>query len=1637
MDFMNQNLYGNEWIDVSKSYKKFTIENDGIYRISYNELIEAGLPLDINGNQIQIYSFGQLVPIFTTTTDAFTSSDYVEFFGEQNKGELDKPLFHEAENQLNPELSMFTSKRAYYLTWDINSDGNPNVEEVENNLNGDLPLVEKYYIETELKVFDDRAIKHIYNSEYVRYSQFYKTEGFGTQQRKFNEVEFKVTDLNNFGPAPVLKFRAGLNFSPHITEISFNQDKLDNVTTIGYSVTDYEYSFKIQDLKETNKLVVEGVFDDKDILSIAHASLSYPRKFRANGRNNMLLGFQKSSFQRYIELEDFESENQTVFAYDVVNNERLVVESENGLQKFVLDPTANERKLYIYTEALQIEEFLEVEFVDYLAASPDYVILTSKALDKTDANGDNWIQNYADYRRETTNGDFDVTVVHYEDLVDQFGYGIVENPLALNNWAMYLKDRWTNWQYIFIIGKAYEYPYMRQNVSLSSMVPTYGSPGSDNLLFAERGKAYPILPLGRLAAKTTEDVKVYLNKIIQYSNSKLSEQSIEGRLWMKKIIHLSGGGSTLQSGLVSKYLNTMGDLMSETKFGPEISKYEKNTKDPIESSVSEEIVKDIDEGAALVTFFGHSTVGSFDYSIEDPSKWNNGDKLPFIYSMGCHSGNIHTREQGISEEFVLYPESGSIGFYATSSTAFINPQFLQGKGMYKYLGDELYGKPISHAIQATLKETFVDTSGMHLPPSLYFSNQYTSVVTLTEQMTFHGDPYINIYAQEGPDYIPSLQGIKTTPELISTNIEEVLFEFDVYNLGYYVEDSLDIGVIHYYDEQSDTILTTIATPLNLSHVEVMIPMKGLESTGKNVVDIIVDINNKIEEFPTSNGESNNSLRQAYQMDGYEFFVSSYNPIPFYPSEFSIKNTQNIILKASTGNAFVESDQYKLQIDTTELFDSPLLKEEIVQSNGGIIQWDPNLSYTNERVYYWRVQAQNSDLDKNIWSGSSFMYHDQLEEGWNQSHLYQYLRDDLTTLQIDARTQDFEYIQKIDELKIINPNKINGFNYIQVNYNGSLTAAGYNVDSLGMMVVVVDPISNEFLTCPRNGTFGADNRLATVDQKAWIFSMHTSSEQQEFVNFISNEVPDDYFVVIIANQNSNFLSPEAWGDSVFAIMEGQGANLVRDLASKARPYILAYRKNSGMLFEEISEEENPQSIEGQVELKGHWYEGGIKSTLIGPVKEWHNITWNMSNFSASEDQFRISVLGISENGSEDTIASELLTQDFDLSHVDPQKYPQIRLEYFSKDLRSRTSPDLDFWRVHYSSLPDALLLKDDRYIYHADTISEGDLLKLNYTIKNISDSNMDSILVQYIITSLNQKSDTIKARYAPLPTNGVIEVEFDLETIEKKGLYELKIELNPAEDQKESYYFNNTAFLRFYVQHDILNPLLDVTFDGLRIMDGDIIAPSPLIKIDLTDENPFFTLEDPDDFIIQLSHPNGNEEELDMSDDLIQFIPSYVHGSPASIEYKPSLDNGIYQLKVQGKDASGNLSGDHPYTINFEVINETLVSNVLTYPNPFSTQTQFIFTLTGNQVPEDYHIKIMTISGKLVKEITKEDLGPVRIGKNRTDYAWDGRDEYGEKLANGVYIYKLYTDIDDQYETLDLGNLNQHFKKGFGKLVIMR
>ena len=136
------------------------------------------------------------------------------------------------------------------------------------------------------------------------------------------------------------------------------------------------------------------------------------------------------------------------------------------------------------------------------------------------------------------------------------------------------------------------------------------------------------------------------------------------------------------------------------------------------------------------------------------------------------------------------------------------------------------------------------------------------------------------------------------------------------------------------------------------------------------------------------------------------------------------------------------------------------------------------------------------------------------------------------------------------------------------------------------------------------------------------------------------------------------------------------------------------------------------------------------------------------------------------------------------------------------------------------------------------------------------------------------------------------------------------------------------------------------------------------------------------------------------------LNSYKSGT---IKYPFSkLSEGRHTLSFKAWDVYNNSS--QAYTEFIVATSAALALNhVLNYPNPFTTKTSFYFE--HNQACDflDVQIQIFTVSGKLVKTISTY----VHTEGFRCDpIDWDGKDEFGDFIGKGVYIYRLKVKTSD-------------------------
>ena len=117
---------------------------------------------------------------------------------------------------------------------------------------------------------------------------------------------------------------------------------------------------------------------------------------------------------------------------------------------------------------------------------------------------------------------------------------------------------------------------------------------------------------------------------------------------------------------------------------------------------------------------------------------------------------------------------------------------------------------------------------------------------------------------------------------------------------------------------------------------------------------------------------------------------------------------------------------------------------------------------------------------------------------------------------------------------------------------------------------------------------------------------------------------------------------------------------------------------------------------------------------------------------------------------------------------------------------------------------------------------------------------------------------------------------------------------------------------------------------------------------------------------------------------------------------PELEEGRHTLKLKAWDVHNN-SGEAELEFIVAENQDLEIENLLNYPNPFTTNTSFYFDHNQPGQSLQVRLQVFTVSGKLVKTI---DGFYYSEGFRAGPIGWNGKDEFGDEIGRGVYVYKV-------------------------------
>ncbi|MBO9633277.1 MAG: hypothetical protein J7578_09175, partial [Chitinophagaceae bacterium] len=1310
---LNAQTYNNEWIQYGQTYYKFKIGKTGMHRIGQAVLAAAGLG-NMPVENLQLWRNGVQVSFMPShASGPLPAGGYIDLFAQKLDGKQDKGFYRDPSFQHTDKISLMGDSAAYFLT--AGTSPNPNIEVAGiNNAASSTLTPEPYFMYTYGYYFTNKFNPGFANviRDYVYSSSYDKGEFRSSPDVSADPDPTKgpreviVTELQPYtGAAPQASFSFG------VVGNALNDRKIRAL--VNGNIVDESPLIEFNDLKKTvnisNAFLTNTGFpvrwenisaNSTDRYVVSYFEINYPRTFDLNNLPFFEFSWPAKATPSLIEITNFRSGGQAPVLLDLTHRIRYTAQVQSGKFRFELPASSTGSQMVILSMAssdyTSVTALQRRDFTDYTADRPDadYLII-SNALLYGGTLGNNPVEDYKAYRESMAGGSYKVNIADVEQLVDQFGFGIRKNPLAIRNYIEYARAHLNAPpKFIFLIGKGVVYnEYVNNSTNPMAdrlnLVPTWGHPGSDNLLAAGvSGSPVALVPVGRLSVVHPYEVEDYLSKIKEHEAlQKNAPQTLEGREWMKNVVHVTGSSEPGLGSILCNFMAEYRSVISDTLFGGKVSTFCKVSTNSVEQLGSDHLVRLFNEGINLLTYFGHSSSTTLEFNIDNPYNYNNPGKYPLFCVNGCNAGNFFSYSAGrlvttetLSEKFTLAKNRGAIGFIASTHLGIVstlNQYLIQ---FYEEISKKDYGKTIGEINRDALKEMWQNIG--------YFAGR-----THAEQITLHGDPALRLHGSDKPDYVMEESGVFIAPSFIS--VAEGVFKVKVkmVNIGRALKDSIIVEVKRQLPDNSFQTLYREKRRgiMWADSLSFDVPIVATRDKGRNRIYVTLDADNTTLET----NETNNSTYK-------EFFIYDEEARPSYPFDLSIIYDPHTKFYATTANPFSQQREYIMEMDTTTAFNSKLKYSGIIAASGGVLEFAPGINFIDSTVYYWRVATVPPPGSNTYqWNRSSFTFMAGANAGFGQDHYFQHRQSTSTGLKLDEdRKWKFTETQHLIDLYTgvwPNAGREDKDYAVFLDDHPVMTSACL---AKSLLFNIIDPRTlKPWMNVDENGNnrnyMGSANANAACGPGRlynFEFSYESRSSRNQAVKFLES-IPDGHLILVRSVDAQlpgilpkNWKADSAGGNSLFDRLLQAGFTQA-DTMNTAGAWAGIWKKNDPSYTQWIV---SNAGVFGKLILKTIFKAtdtvGHLSSPVFGPAREWQKIMWRGKSLEdPSRDYVTIDVLGINSNGTE-TLLYQLdqSQQDFDIASIDPRHYPYMRLQMRNADSIHLNSPwQLRYWNVLYT------------------------------------------------------------------------------------------------------------------------------------------------------------------------------------------------------------------------------------------------------------------------------------------------------------------------------------------------------------------
>ncbi|MHB1686875.1 MAG: C25 family cysteine peptidase [Ignavibacteriaceae bacterium] len=1549
------------WIDYSKQYVKLAVPADGIYRIGYQDLMNYGLnPANIDPSTIKIFCKGKELPLFVATSQAgtFSNGDYIEFWAQKNYGSPNYRQIVPAGTDYLNYMDRYTDTTFLWFTWGGQNGYRVNIDssvssQTTDTLNSYLNL---QHFENDVRLWYYDSVVPRVQLPFWQENKVWTWNVLGT-----NSTISLSFQASNIIPNSPLK--------TYVRLISNAADIQTNAHKVGAGVN-------------TNSIMDSVTFDFKQT---ANLFSTFSSNILNNGANTLNITDLPTSatFQQilldWVDVEYYRNisavNDSLYFKFpDSLSKKLKAIKITN-----ITSPDSNLILYKVYPDTIKFENFFlngaltkTLTFTDTVSGGDAYILVSKnylmspifeekkqfinlranpKGADDIIISNKVLLKSATDYNNFIkSNYDVRTDLAFVDDIYDEFSFGYPK-PEAIKNFLIYANENWTAPKpaYLTLIGDAnYDYKNLWSPVPAvrkQNLVPSYGYPVSDvwYCVWDSNQADIPQMFIGRIPADNDQQVYFYLNKYKEYLAKPYDE-------WNKTFIFFSGGDPTIpgQIDLLKSENDYIFNSLAKPKpIGGEGFHFYKTItlQTNFGPYTQTQIQNAIDKGGLFISYIGHSGTQTWDNGITDVEALKNlySDRFPLISDFGCSTGKFAEPDVScFGELFINGSNDGQAITYLSNSS-------------WGYVSTATAFPTFFY--KQFLRDSITNVGEAHLLAKIQQFQQdgYSDVNRVFDYCNLlFGDPLVNLKLPTKPNLEISTADIQ--PSNNNPSDQDNLLPINIYyhNYGAVPNDSIIIAVKDSYNNNiTYEQYFKVPIPLYLDSLTVNVPIKNL--VGVHNLTVILDSANTIDEIYKNDNQA------SINFNVYSTSIRSLFNNQFYNSFNGTVSFLNPSYSADTA-----SSSFLFQLDTTRNFTSPAQFEQRLGIFSSSIAL-PNL--LPMKKYWWRTKIINSTT----WSEANSFTNVKSNYKWYINNPVDSLSDfNYSNANYNVTDSSWELSSAKDELKISSAGSSDGeLGSIQYNLNEMLPTTYY----WGIATALIDTLT-----------------LKPYKVKYFLYPNPPAGDS--LLSYLKSLPQGTVMAMAICDDGAQSVLGYTGGTPVRNEIKNWGSVYIDSVRYRESWCIIGKK---GALPGTVPEVYKKQFtgiaiIDTSIIVKND--SGYVDFPVIKNASEWDSLYMN-ANIPAGST-LKLTPLGIKLNNSVDTLSTLSFANGYaPLNFINATTYQQLRVLANFTANQFKASPKIFSIAVKLKSLAE-LGTNYQVVSISNDSILVGSNENLQFYVYNVSDAPADSFNVMVeVVNADNSRNKIFESLVDSLNPNSrrLFNLNYSPTNIGAKNFY---ITIDPDNKILELYKDNNVFSIPFYVKSDTSTPSLKITFNGNDIMDGDYISNHPKIKIELTDPS---NLPVTDTSAVSITL-NGNPVSYANNSSSLSY--QFNSANPKFVvNYTPTLTDGNYTLNVMGKNALGKSADSTGITRNFTVSSQFRILDVYNYPNPFKSGTYFTFKLP--QLPDELDIFIYTVAGRLVKVI-KEYSPELNYDFNKI--YWDGRDEDGDLLANGVYFYKV-------------------------------